>query len=431
MMSEQLYVLVDCNSFYTSCERVFDPSLYNCPVIVLSNNDGCAISMSAEAKALGITLGAPYYKFRQMAREHGARILSSNYSLYGDLSARVMEILQEFPGDVEIYSIDEAFIVFNGVAPEHLAEICREMKRRIGRYTGLPVSVGSGRTRTIAKLANHFAKKRPEFAGVAGFAELSMEELREYYRITGVQEIWGIGRRKGAKLMENGVNDVEALIHLDNSVIRKFLGGVTGLRTVEELRGFSCLGSVEIASEKKGILSSRSFGRKTSSLKELEESVSTYLGRAALKLREQKSIAGVVGVYVTTGRHSRQGAGVYSRWMTCSLQSPTAYTPYLIQQGLKLIRRLYKPDYVYKKTGVMLMDIMPAGVEQRALFGEDDGYSKDNMKLVKAADEINRKWKSTLFFPASDGIKKEWRMRRNMLSPRCTTSWNELLRIRI
>jgi DNA polymerase V len=308
--------LVDVNNFYVSAERVFNPKLEGVPVVVLSNNDGCAVARSAEVKALGITMGEPWFRMKDLARKHGIIALSSNYALYADMSNRVMSVLHDFSPRQEVYSIDECFLEMEGM-PGDLTETGQAIRHRIKQWIGLPVCVGIASTKTLAKLANHVAKKRPQYEGVCNFMTMSAEQVDEILASIEVGEVWGIGRKLNMHLQQGGINSVQQLRDFDVTRLRKRFGVVME-RTVRELRGESCLEMVDVTPAKQQIISSRSFGRYVTDISELEEAVSTYMSRAAEKLRRQHSVATTAYVYIRTNPH-QEGEPQYSPGMMVAL----------------------------------------------------------------------------------------------------------------
>lgn len=417
----KIFALVDCNSFYVSCERVFDPSLEGKPVVVLTNNDGCVIARSKEAKALGIPMGEPYLKCRETLEKNGVRVFSSNYSLYGDMSARVMEVLRSFApdSDVEIYSIDEAFLRLDGM-PGSPEEYGRRIKETVRKWTGIPVSVGIGRTKTLAKVAEHMAKNDPGSGGVVALLDEGAE--RAALEMTPCGEVWGIGGRYAAMLEANGIRTALELTRAPEPWVRKKMT-VTGLRTVTELKGTSCLELEEMPGPKQAIASSRSFGRAVTALGELEEAAACYVSRAAYKLRRQRSCASCVHVTVVSGYYSDRD--FFARSATAPLAVPTADTSVLIENAKRALKAVYREGRSYTKLSVMLTGITSKGSFQADLFAKPYGGSARE-RIMSALDAVNAAWgRGALRFAAS-GIERKWKMRRGMLSGRFTTSWEEL-----
>lgn len=422
-----IFALVDCNNFYASCEKLFDPSLKDRPVVVLSNNDGCVVARSAEAKALGIPMGAPWFQIREAAERQGVVAYSSNYALYADLSNRVVEILSGFSPNVEVYSIDESFLElsgFVGVAPD-LAAYGQQIRQRVADWLGLAVCVGIAPTKTLAKLANHCAKKQLAGSeGVCDFSALSETDLSRLFARIDVGEVWGVGRKIAQRLDEIGIHSVEQLRKVDPDLIRKRFSVVLE-RTVRELRGLSCLALEEVVPPKQQIMSSRSFSHLLTERCELEEAVASYMSTAAEKLRRQRCLASVVQVYIRTNifkPHEPQ----YQRSMALPLPAPSDDTRVLTGWALKSLRRIYRDGYAYHKAGVMLLDLVPLNQLQASLFDAVPAEHGRPHALMQVLDEINARYgRRTLKF-AAEGISRPWQMRRNRLSSSYTTKWNEL-----
>jgi DNA polymerase V len=418
-----MFALVDGNNFYVSCERVFDPKLEGRPVVVLSNNDGCVVARSQEVKALGVRMGVPWFQLRALAKKHGIVAKSSNYSLYGDMSARMMAVLGRFSPDQEIYSIDECFLGMAGFERYDLAAYGQEIRARVRQWLGLPVCVGFGATKTLVKLANHVAKKRTEFGGVCDLAALSAAALDELLESIDVGEVWGVGHRGTPRLKALGIDNVKALRDADAKWLRREFSVVLE-RTVAELNGTPCIDIEEAAPAKQQIMSSRAFGAYVYDLAGLEEAVATYIGRAAEKLRRQNSLAGAVQVYIRTNPFKAEHPQ-YQRGLTVPLPDPTDDTRLLARAALAGLRRLFKPGYAYQKAGVMLLDLSDAQHAQGALFAADRG----NPALMRVMDRVNGLWGRGTLRLAAEGVDPHWRMRRGMMSPCYTTRWSELPRV--
>ena len=415
-----LYALLDCNNFYASCERVFEPRLEGCPIVVLSNNDGCIIARSNEAKALGIKMGEPYYQCRKRLDAHQVRVFSSNYALYGDLSARVMDLLGQMEPEVEVYSIDEAFFRLPSATPEALLTNGRHLRATIRQQVGMPVSIGYGPTKTLAKIANRLAKKRPEHGGV--FAILPGQESDQLLATIAVGEVWGIGHRSSRKLAVWGIQTALDLKNADDSLIRRQLT-VTGARTQLELRGIPCIDLDSSPSAKQSIMTSRSFGKPVTALNDLREAVATYVAIAATKLRAGKQKAGCLQVFLATNPF-RDNAPPYTNSRAVTLGRATAATPELLGRALALLGELYRPGYVYQKVGVMLMDLQTEGCGQGDLFAPPE--SPKNRELMGALDSINQRWGRDTLRYGSSGFARPWWLRQARKSPAYTTSWQEL-----
>lgn len=413
-----LVALVDCNNFYVSCERVFDPGLRGRPVVILSNNDGNVVARSEEAKALGIPFAAPFCKWREFIDGHGVAVCSSNYTLYGDMSRRVMESLAPFAPEMEIYSIDEAFLSLAGDPAGGTALGC-EMRALVGRWTGIPVSVGIAPTKTLAKAASKIAKKRPE--GVFNFA--AVDDVDAHLAGFPVGDLWGVGPRYNEMLRRHGITTALDLKRAPESWVRRKMT-VVGLRLLLELRGIPCLALEEVAAPKREIVSSRSFGKPVEELGGLREAVASYTGRAAEKLRAQRCAASTVTVFLMTNRFKPEEPQ-YANGMTAALPLATSYTPHLLRCACALLERIYRPGFRYKKVGVLLSGIIPESEVQPDLFYRvRDPRRKRELMLVH--DRLNRTMGRGAVRFASEGIGKPWGMRRRYLTRRYTTRWDEL-----
>jgi len=422
---DNIFALVDCNSFYVSCERVFNPKLRNKPVVVLSNNDGCAVSISKEAKKLGIKVGTPIFQVKNLIKEHDIKILSSNYTLYAEMSSRVMSTLSKFSPDIEIYSIDESFLLLNGINEDEIDNYARKIRQTVYKYTGIPVSIGIASTKTLAKIANRIAKKYEKYNGVLNIYKNN--NIDKYLKLVDIEDVWGIGRKYSKRLKSYGIDTAYELKEISIDWAYKKLGGIIGKRIISELRGISCINLDEVNQLNKEILSSRSFGKSVKSLKELEEAISMYATIAAEKLRKQRGIAKRVSVFLSTNKF-KKNEPQYGNFATTMLPIPTSYTPEIIKYALILIRSIYKEGYNYKKAGIILSDIIPEKNHQLSLF--DNPKKSINYKLMNAVDKINERYGTNSIFPASIGINKNWHMRRNLISFRYTTRWSEILKVK-
>lgn len=420
-----VFALVDCNNFYASCEKLFDPKLKDRPVVVLSNNDGCVVARSAEVKALGIPMGVPWFKIQEEAKHYGIVAFSSNYALYADLSNRCVEVLSGFTPNLEVYSIDESFLELSGFegCPGGLTGYGAKIRQRVADWLGLAVCVGIGPSKTLAKLANHAAKKSLAGAnGVCDFTTMSQDALDALFEHIDVGEVWGIGRKINARLEAMGIRTVRQLRDADAELMRKTFSVVIE-RTVRELRGVSCLDLQEIVPEKQQIMSSRSFGQLVYDLPELEEAVASYVTKAAEKLRAQNSLAGAVQVSLRTNVFKPE-VPQYQRAITLPLPEATADTRVLIRWALRVLRRIYQPGYGYHKAGIMLMNIVPATNQQFSLFASGSAMDARSQKLMGVLDGINGKYGRGTLRLAAEGVEKVWKMRRGNLSPRYTTEWD-------
>mgnify|MGYP000155916350 CR=1 FL=1 len=398
--------IVDCNSFYCSCERLFQPRLLHHPVVVLSNNDGCVIARSDEAKKLGIAMGVPFFEARSLIHQHNIAVFSSNYNLYGDLSWRVMETLRKFAGDeqVEVYSVDEAFIDLGEVDPEQLERTAREMRVRVEKWTGIPVSIGIGPTKTLAKIANRIAKKTPELGGVLDLG--LVRDVDELLARLPCEDIWGIGKRLAIRLAAGGIRTACDLKHGEAAWVRKTLG-VVGERIRLELQGVSCLALEEVPAPKKGIASAKSFGRPVESLRELEEALATYTARAAEKLRSGRLLARQVHVFVATNPFSARQPQ-YSAAAQTALVRPSNHTPDLIAAALELLREIYRPGHQYKKTGIFVTDLIAESDLQPDLFDAAPEAAGRVRELDQIVDGLNRKLGRNAIRYGSMGVKSRW-----------------------
>jgi len=416
--------LVDCNNFYVSCERVFNPRLEGKPVVVLSNNDGCAVARSNEVKALGIKMGEPWFKMKDVALKHGIIALSSNFSLYGDMSARVMSILSDFSPNQEIYSIDECFLDLNGFDPNTLMDYGQKIRQTVKQGTGIPVCVGMADTKTLAKLANHCAKKGLAGSnGVCNFGSMDEQQLSALFSGIPVGEVWGIGRRITAKLNEMGINSIQDLRSSDPEYIRQQFSVVVE-RTAKELNGIHCIELEDSTQPRQQIMVSRSFGNEVSQLADLSESISYYATLAAEKLRHDGSVASSLCVFVRTNPFKDE-VPQYSRSMIVPLLRPTDDTFKLVHASLQGLKHIYKNGYGYKKSGVLLMGLQPKGSIQACLFDETQDQAKSD-SMMQVMDAINRKMGKGSVTVASSGVRPRWAMRREKKSPSYTTEWGEL-----
>lgn len=420
-----LFALVDVNNFYVSCERAFNPRLAHVPVVVLSNNDGCAVARSNEVKALGIKMGAPWFKLKELAQTHGIVALSSNYTLYGDMSNRVVSMLREFSPDIEVYSIDESFLRVETLVHLHggATAMGQVMRHRIRRWTGLPVCAGFGATKTLAKFANHLAKKYPVFDGVCDLSAMTGTECRDWMAKIDVGEVWGVGRRIAVRLQAMSVRTVFDLAIADVKALRLQFGVVLE-RTASELRGVSCLELDDVADSKQQIMASRSFGSPVENVAEISEAVSWHVGRAAEKLRVQGSVAAAVYVFVQTNRF-RAEQPQYNGGVVVPLADVLDDTRALTAAALTGLRHVYRHGYSYKKCGVMLMELTPKEQRQETLF--DNAAARDKaVKAMAVMDAINRVWGRGTLQCAAAGTSTSWAMRSDNRSPRYTTQWEEL-----
>ncbi len=426
-----MFALVDANNFYVSCHRVFNPSLKGKPVVVLSNNDGCCVARSNEIKKLGVKMGTPWFQLRELALQHGIIAFSSQYALYGDLSQRFMQVLAQFSPVQEVYSIDECFLDLAGFGHLDLTEYGQTIRQRVLQWVGLPVCVGIAPTKTLAKLANHVAKKREQHQGVFDYSCLSLEQQDELLSGIEVGEVWGIGRRLSERLGGFGIETVKDLRDADTKTLRRQFSVVVE-RTVLELRGISCLDLEEAAPPKKEIISSRSFGKLVVKLDDLQQAVASYTARAAEKLRRQHSTAGAVQVFLQTNPH-KTGEPQYHPSIVIPLIEPTADTGLLVSHAIRGLKKIYKPGYRYQKAGVMLMELGDLKTIQPDLFGPSSLFGhpseqapQKSQRLMETLDQINRKMGRGTLRLAADGFQHTWKVRTDYPSPHYTTRWDEL-----
>jgi DNA polymerase V len=439
-----LFGLIDADAFYVSCERAFQPALEGKPVVVMSNNDGNIISRSREAKSLGLTIGQPFFKARPVIERHGVTWFSSNYTLYGDLSRRVFDTIGGFVPALEHYSIDEAFVHFER---GHEEEDAHEIKSTVRRWTGIPVSIGIGPTKVLAKVASTITKRRPEYGGVVN---LSGGDADRHLADFDVADLWGIGSRYAEFLKSEGETDrqqpdlwegsglppllrkqrIETALELKNcpdAWVRKHLT-IKGLRLVWELRGVSCLPVEEFERPRKGLCCSRSFGRPVVTAEEIGAAVATHAARGGEKLRRQRLAASHLTVFVSTSRFRLNPEEVYSGAASWRLPFPTSYTPALVAAARSLLERVYKPGLVYHKAGVFLTDIVAEAERQQSLLLRMDGEHR--LRLMEAVDRINRKNGRHTVRPLAAGLGREWEMKRGRVSGRYTTRLNEVLGVK-
>ncbi|MBC3879677.1 Y-family DNA polymerase [Undibacterium sp. FT79W] len=410
--------LVDCNNFYVSCERVFRPDLQNKPVIVLSNNDGCAVSRSNEAKALGVKMGVPVFQIRDLVKEHGIEVFSSNYVLYADMSNRVMTLLRQFAPDQEIYSIDESFLELTGLP--NIAELMQTVREQVKRDTGIPVCVGVGPSKTLAKLANFVAKRHPKSKGVFNFNTLTSQQMSSVLRNIPTEEVWGIGRKLTAALNDMGIVNVLQLRDADVPSLRKRFGVVME-KTIRELRGEACIEFEDVTPSKQQIINSRSFGNMVTELADLEDALSHFVSNAAKKLRDQNSVANMLQIFILTNRF-RQDQEQYSPHLAIPLITPTANTMTLQKYALQGLKVIFRAGYHYKKAGVILSDISNASVYQADMFAS----VPEKPELMQTLDRINQRYGKGTLKLSLDGSRHSWKMRQENKSPEYTTNWNEL-----
>jgi len=419
-----LFALADCNNFYVSCERAFNPKLAGKPVVVLSNNDGCVIARSNEAKALGIGMGTPLFKIQDIVKKQGVHVYSSNYALYGDMSRRVIEVLSQFAPDVEIYSIDEAFLNLSGFGATDLSDYGRAIKSTVLKWTGIPVSVGIAETKTLCKIATRIAKKSKKTGGVL---DLTHSPHLDYaLSMTAVEDIWGVGRHYAAFLKGIGIMNALQLRDAPQGIIRKKMG-VTGLRINHELRGVSCYPIERMPPPKQEITVSRSFKNTLDDKSAVMEAVAAYASRGAEKLRAANLAANALVVFLMTNPYNTESG--YFNMKTIQLPLQTNSTPEIIAHARRCFEDIYKEGYSYKKAGVIFRDLASDSIGQADLFMENQ---KEHAKeIMEALDRINRKYGSDTIRYAATGntAHQKWKTSFQRRSPSYTTDWNQLPRV--
>lgn len=420
-----MFALVDCNNFYASCERVFNPKLKSVPVVVLSNNDGCVIARSDEAKALGVKMGEPEFALRDILQQHHIQVFSSNYTLYGDMSARVMDTLREFAPRLEVYSIDEAFMDLSGIGPKQLGRLAKKIRATVGQATGIPVSIGIAPTKTLAKMANRYAKKTNKEVGV--HCATTTDDIRQILLATAIDDVWGIGRQHSARLKKMGVNMAADLLRVPEDWMRSNMS-VVGQRLLNELKGISCIPLEEAVPAKQNICTSRSFGKLLTDLAHIKEAVASHAAKCAAKLRRENTCAGAVHVFVETNRFREQDAQ-YTGALTIPLSVATNNTQEIMFYAIAALNRIYRPGYNYKKAGVIVMNIVPEAEVQQGLFDQRDRTGEKT--ITAAVDGINRSWGRDLVKYAVQGTGEQWKLRREHLSECYTTRLDQVKTVRI
>lgn len=420
-----MYALVDCNNFYCSCERVFKPSLNRRPVIVLSNNDGCAIARSEEAKALGIEMGTPAFMIKDLIEQQNVAVFSSNYTLYGDMSQRVIDVLTRFAPKIEVYSIDECFLDLSELAYTNLLALAGKIRKTVMQFTGIPVTVGIAATKTLAKMANRFAKKKKKDIGVHCLN--NEQTISEALAFTQVGDIWGVGPQYEKLLRRHGFKTAIDLVNAPDEFIRKNMS-VVGQRTLNELRGVPCIEWEESPPPKKGICTARSFGHLMSEKEPIREAVANYAAMCAKKLRDQNGCARVMQVFLQTNVHRSQDKQFHHS-ITIQIPVPTNSTNEIIQYAMRGFEAVYQPGYNFKKAGVMILEIVPDKEVQSGMF--DHVNRKRDNTLMKALDRVNNSFGKDIVRFAAQGYGRKWKLKQEMLSPRYTTNIDEILKIKI
>jgi DNA polymerase V len=418
LQNNKRFALVDCNNFYVSCERVFQPQLAHRPVVVLSNNDGCIISRSDEIKKIGIPMGSPVFKWKKLLNQHNTTIFSSNFPLYGDISNRIMLILKEHFLEIECYSIDEAFLNFC----DYSLEDAKAIQSIIMQYTSIPVSIGIGSTKTLAKIANKIAKKYMGYGGI--FDIDNNKNIDDILRSVNVIDIWGVGNKTANLLSSHGIQNGYQLKNISDAWAHQYLT-VNGIRTIQELRGISYINLKQRFVPKKSISTTRTFANAVDNLNELEQAIATYIARSTEKLRQQSSLANCLLVFLHTNKFQNTGQDYIS--YTYTFDEPTAYTPIMIEKAIDCIKKIYKPGYKYKKIGVILTGIVSNCYQKKNMFFTMN--HQQHQMVSKAVDAVNNRYgKDAIFFGAM-GMQRNWRLVNNVLSNEYTTNINEIMTI--
>ena len=420
-----MFALVDCNNFYASCERVFDPRLERRPIVVLSNNDGCVIARSNEAKALGIAMGEPAFKKEDVYAKHNVAVFSSNFALYGDMSQRVMRTLAQHSAAMEIYSIDEAFLDCSGLTADGLDRFGSQLRKTVKQWTGIPVSIGVAPTKTLAKVANHIAKRLPDNSGVC---VLEKEETIEYcLKKLPVEKLWGVGRRYALFLRSWGINTAWDLRRMPEGWVKENMT-VVGLRLQKELKGEPCIPMEHNPQKKKEICTSRSFGTMVTELDELKQAVSMYATRCAEKLRTQNSCTNLVNVFLHTNPF-RPDLPQYKNVRLVRLPVASNSTLTIVQSALRGLESIYRKGYQYKKAGVIVSGLVPSNTIQYNLFHSTD--EDRHMRLMNAMDTVNDREGRDILRVAEQGFDRRWTLRQERLSPCYTTRWADFMTISV
>ena len=419
--SRKKVALIDCNSFYVSCERLFNPKIQNVPVVVLSNNDGCVISRSTEAKKLGIRMGEPYFKVKDLVKKNNVQIFSSNYALYGDLSRRVMKVLKGFTDKIEIYSIDEAFLDLSHIKDEQVEEYGKQIRERVLKWTGIPTSVGISNTKTLSKVANHIAKKNK--AGVIFLKENIDNILKDF----NIADVWGVGRQLSKLYIKNGIDNAYKLKNISNTWVKKSTN-VLGAKTVMELRGISCIDLETEETRRKSCCVSRSFGKKIESLGKLKESITTHCLNAAEKIRTDKQTTRAVTIFIRTSPFDKNRK-YYSNSITIELPVATNNSIELVKTAINGLVKIYKYGYFYQKAGVILSKLRDASEKELNLLAPI--LENKSQPLMRAIDFTNAKYGRNAISIAQAGISNDWKMRREHSSRIDTASFDFLPKINI
>ena len=420
-MNQKTFALIDCNAFYVSCERVFNPQLNNKPVVALSNNDSCIIARSKEAKALGIKMGVPLFKVKDVIQKEKVIVFSSNYTLYADMSRRVMNVISEFAPSIEIYSIDEAFIELTGFKLDY-EEYAKNLRSTILRCTGIPVSIGIGTTKTLAKVANHIAKDDETLNGICSLVDV--QNIDSILKQTKVEEVWGIGRQLSKKLTHQGVYNAKLLKYSDDQWIRKMMS-INGLKTATELRGISCLPLQEFSVTRKSCCTTRTFGEPLMKLEDVEQAMTTFARRATERIRSEGLVASSVSAFLRTSPFDRRNK-YYSNSDSVALHTPTCDTIMVVHSALSVVKKIFKEGYKYKKGGVLLSGFYTKGTEPPSLFSSS---KKESHNLMLTIDNINQRYGNDTIQMASECHHTKWKQKRKNCTQSYTTQASKLLLI--
>lgn len=426
-----IVAVVDCNNFYASCERVFRPKLEKHPIVVLSNNDGCVIARSNEAKKLGIKMGAPAFEFKSLFNSFNVAVFSANFPLYADMSSRVMRVLADFIPRLEVYSIDEAFLSLDEFDYTDVIGFSQKIAQTVNKWTGIPVSIGIGKTKTLAKVANDIAKRNPHYRGVVSLYsddKASSLNTDKMLHAVDVSDVWGIGRSYAGFLYSNNIYTALQLKNCDDKWVQKNLS-INGLKTVHELRGIECISLDDVKVSRKSVISSKSFRQQVTDLPGMREAVASFMARAAEKLREEHLVASCIHVWIITNRYNSKEKQ-YNNSLSLHIPEATSYTPLLVEQAFRVLDKIYKPGYRYKKASVMLTELSPETTHQIHLFTPQKKID-EHLKLMRVVDKINSYWGREAIHFASQGLPKAgWKQNPQFKSPRYTTRWEELLQIK-
>lgn len=429
MSRKQVYALVDCNNFFVSCERVFNPKARNLPTVVLSNNDGCIIARSQEVKDLGIKMGEPYFKCKKLLERNNVQVFSTNFYLYGDISRRVLNVLHNFAPNIEPYSIDESFLILSDLNINDYEKYAREIKKTIRKWLDIPVSIGIAYTKSLSKVANKLAKSNSVYEGVVDLTKFQDTQLNQILRKYPIDEIWGIGRKLSMYFHKMGINDAYQLRSCDRVWAKQKLSTPV-LRIIDELNNLPKIKFKEMRNDKKGISSTRSFGKYVESLQHLEESVSMHIAIASRKLRKQGSVASNIIVFIKTNKHIK-AQPYYKNMCIIPLPTPTNYPPTLTKYALIGVRNIYKQGYKYIKAGVHLVGIIPKNATLNNLFMSKSNQNNVNERVItEAIDKTNKKYGAPVIKLLSEGIDYSWRSKRKMLSQNYVSNWDDLLQVK-